>query len=91
MVTLVEFMYLVFTGMPSDSYHRQLGSLLYLGYIFRTLINSLAGLSLSEPCDAEHSNGHHTQKQMEQIVDATRWQGCTCQVVMADISFHNRK
>ena len=31
-VPLVEFMYLVFTRMPGESYHRQLGSLLC--YIF---------------------------------------------------------
>ena len=31
---LVEFMYLVFTRMPGESYHRQLGSLLSLCYIF---------------------------------------------------------
>ena len=35
---LVEFMYLVFTGMPGESYCRQLGS---LGYIFQALVNSL--------------------------------------------------
>ena len=38
----VEFMYLVFTYMPSESYRRWLGSLLlYLHYVFRVLINSL--------------------------------------------------
>ena len=37
----VEFMYLVFTHMPGESYHRQLRSfLLYLCYIFQVLINS---------------------------------------------------
>ena len=41
-VPLVEFMYLVFTRMPGESYRRRLGSLLlYLCYIFRGLINSL--------------------------------------------------
>ena len=41
-VLLVEFMYLVFTHMPGESYHRWLGSLLlYLCYVLRTLINSL--------------------------------------------------
>ena len=39
---MVEFMYLVFTCMPGESYHRRLKSLLYLCYIFRALINSLA-------------------------------------------------
>ena len=40
-VPLVEFMYLVFTRMPGESYHRQLRSLLlYLCYVFRALINS---------------------------------------------------
>ena len=40
-VPLVEFMYLVFTRMPSESYRRRLRSLLYLCDIFRALINSL--------------------------------------------------
>ena len=40
-VPLVEFMYLVFTRMPGESYRRRLRSLLlYLCYVFRTLINS---------------------------------------------------
>ena len=40
---LVEFMYLVFTRMPGESYCRQLRSLLlYLRYVFQVLINSLA-------------------------------------------------
>ena len=38
----VEFMYLVFTRMPGESYRRRLRSLLlYLCYVFRALINSL--------------------------------------------------
>ena len=38
----VEFMFLVFTGMPGESYRRQLRSLLlYLCYVFRALINFL--------------------------------------------------
>ena len=42
-VPLVEFMYLVFTRMPGDSYHRWLRSLLLcLCDIFQALINSLA-------------------------------------------------
>ena len=41
-VPLVEFMYLVFTRMPGESYRRRLRSLLlYLCYVFRALINSL--------------------------------------------------
>ena len=41
-VPLVEFMYLVFTCMPGESYRRRLRSLLlYLCYVFRALINSL--------------------------------------------------
>ena len=41
-VPLVEFMYLVFTRMPDESYRRQLRSLLlYLCYVIRALINSL--------------------------------------------------
>ena len=40
-VPLVEFMYLVFTRMPGESYRRRLGSLLYSCSIFRALINSL--------------------------------------------------
>ena len=41
-VPLVEFMYLVFTRMPGESYCRRLWSLLlYLCYVFRALINSL--------------------------------------------------
>ena len=40
-VPLVEVRYLVFTHMPGTSYYRQLGSLLYVRYIFRALINSL--------------------------------------------------
>ena len=34
-------MYLVFTRMPGESYHRRLRSLLHLCYVFRALINSL--------------------------------------------------
>ena len=41
-VPLVEFMYLVFTRMPGESYRRRLRSLLLcLCDVFRTLINSL--------------------------------------------------
>ena len=41
-VALVEFMYLVFTCMPGESYHRQLRSLLLcLCDVFQVLINSL--------------------------------------------------
>ena len=41
-VPLVEFMYLVFTRMPCESYRRRLRSLLlYWCVVFRTLINSL--------------------------------------------------
>ena len=41
-VSLVEFMYLVLTHMPGESYHRQLSSLLlYLCYVFQVLINFL--------------------------------------------------
>ena len=42
-VPLVEFMYLVFTRMPAESYRRRLRSMLYLCYLFRALINSLVG------------------------------------------------
>ena len=41
-VLLVEFMYLVFTRMPGESYRRRLRSLLlYLCTVFRALINSV--------------------------------------------------
>jgi len=41
-VALVEFMYLVFTRMPGESYRGRLGSLLLcLCYVFQVLINSL--------------------------------------------------
>ena len=40
-VPLAEFMYLVFTGMPGESYPRQLRSLLCLCDVFRAPINSL--------------------------------------------------
>ena len=41
-VPLVEFMYLVFTRMPGESYCRRLrSSVLYLCYVFRALISSL--------------------------------------------------
>ena len=41
-IPLVEFMYLIFTRMPSESYRRQLKSLLLcLCDVFRVLINSL--------------------------------------------------
>ena len=41
-VLLMEFMYLVFTRKPGESYSRWLRSLLfYLCYVFRALINSL--------------------------------------------------
>ena len=40
-VSLVEFMYLVFTRLPGESYRRPLRSLLlYLCYVFRALISS---------------------------------------------------
>ena len=40
-VPLVEFMYLVFTRMPGDSYRMRLRSLLWcLCHVFKTLINS---------------------------------------------------
>ena len=40
-VPLVEFMYLVFTRIPGESYCRRLRSLLlYLCYVLGTLINS---------------------------------------------------
>ena len=43
-VPLVEFMYLVFTYMPGESYCTRLKSLLlYLSHVFRALINSLEG------------------------------------------------
>ena len=41
-ILLAEFMYLLFTHMPGNSYRRRLRSLLlYLCYAFRALINSL--------------------------------------------------
>ena len=41
-VPLVEFMYLVFTRLPGESYRRRLEFLLLSTcYVFRTLINSL--------------------------------------------------
>ena len=40
-VLLVEFMYLVFTRMPGESYRRRLRSLLYLCYVFRSLIHPI--------------------------------------------------
>ena len=40
-VPLVEFNYLVFTRMPGESYRRRLGSLLYLCYVFRSLIHPI--------------------------------------------------
>ena len=41
-VPLVEFMYLVFTRVPRESYSRRLRFLLlYVCYVFRALINSL--------------------------------------------------
>ena len=40
-VPLMEFIYLVFTCMPGESYWRQLRSLLCLGDVFQVLINSL--------------------------------------------------
>jgi len=42
-VPLVEFMYLVFTCMPGESYCRRVGSLLLLClcYVFKALLNSL--------------------------------------------------
>ena len=41
-VSLVKFVYLVFTRMPGESYRRRLRSLLlHLCYVFRALINSL--------------------------------------------------
>ena len=41
-VPLVEFVYLVFTHMPGESYRWRLRSLLlYLYYVFRALITSI--------------------------------------------------
>ena len=41
-VSLVEFVYLVFTRMPGEGYRWRLRSLLlYLYYVFRALITSL--------------------------------------------------
>ena len=41
-VTVVEFIYLVFTRMPGESYRRRHRFLLlYLCYVYRALINSL--------------------------------------------------
>ena len=37
----VPYIYLIFTFMPGESYHRRLRSLLYLCYVFWMLINSL--------------------------------------------------
>ena len=52
-VLLVEFMYLVFTCMPGESYHRRLRTLLlYLCYVFQALINSL----VSSFCEAVHGD-----------------------------------
>ena len=57
-VPLVEIMYIVFTCLPGESYCRRLRSLLlYLGYVFRVLINSLACLffvSFSPPPPSFH-------------------------------------
>ena len=53
-VPLVEFIYLVFTRMPGESYHRRLrSSLLYLCYVFRALISSfvLTVQSVLPSCD----------------------------------------
>ena len=45
-VPLVEFMYLVFTRMPGESYRRRLWSLfLCLCYVFRAVINSFVFFS----------------------------------------------
>ena len=47
--SLVEFMYIVFTRMPGESYRRRLMSLLqYLCYVFRALISSLVNRFFSE-------------------------------------------
>ena len=40
-IPLVEFMYVVFTRMPGESYRRRLGSLLCLRDVFRALTDSL--------------------------------------------------
>ena len=40
-LSLVEFMYLVFTRMPGEGYRRRIRSLLYLRVVFRARINSL--------------------------------------------------
>ena len=41
-IPLVEFMYLVFTRMPGESYRRRLRSLLlYLCYVFRAQVQQL--------------------------------------------------
>ena len=40
-VPLVEFIYLVFSCMPGESYRKQVRSLLFLCYVFWAVINSL--------------------------------------------------
>ena len=65
---LVEFMYLVFTRMPGESYRRRLRSLLLcLCDVFRALINSPCVLilckkhQLKETAGAEQSNTNKHQ------------------------------
>ena len=59
-VPLVEFMYLVFTHMPGESYCRQLRYLLCLCYVFQVLINSLVCwfISRGPVADACSNWGH---------------------------------
>ena len=72
-VPLVEFMYLVFTRMPGESYLRRLRSLLlYLCYVFRALINSLVcwfSLTHSLTHTDTRRQTHVMQSHLRQVTD----------------------
>ena len=66
-IPVVEFMYLVFTRMPGESYRRRLRSLLlYLCDDFRALINSLVVLILLEEKEEDEEEEEEQQQQHEQ-------------------------
>ena len=78
-VPLVEFMYLVFTRMPGESYRRRLSSLLlYLCDVFQALINSLVFFILF--LYTVHNLSHKTL-----LVHSARYRQCT------HVGFHKLK
>ena len=67
-------MYLVFTRMPGESYRRRLGSLLYLWYVLRALINSL--VCCSRQSQQKVSSKHLYNEIIDRHTDKTHTVEC---------------